>query len=127
MGASSVTTGIFSRADYRRWEWWKIPVALRTYVAGVVLTAIGLICYAATQTHWSASDLLKYLLLLACALGSVAATPRSSYVQGRMTRDFITVWVLPVAILLPPVYALIMPAPLYVLTQFRVHRGVIYR
>ena len=29
-----------------------------------------------------------------------------------MTRDFITVWVLPIAILLPPVYAMMTPIPL---------------
>jgi diguanylate cyclase (GGDEF)-like protein len=44
-----------------------------------------------------------------------------------MTRDFVTVWVLPVAILLPPVYAMIMPVPMYLLTHWRVHRGVVYR
>jgi diguanylate cyclase (GGDEF)-like protein len=37
------------------------------------------------------------------------------------------VWVLPVAILLPPVYAMLTPIPLQVLTQLRVHRGVVYR
>jgi diguanylate cyclase (GGDEF)-like protein len=44
-----------------------------------------------------------------------------------MTRDFLTVWVLPVAILLPPVYALLTPVPLMVLTWLRVYRGVVYR
>ena len=127
MGASSVTTGIFGRADFRKWEWWKIPVSLRAYVAVAALTAVGLACYAASQTSWQRDDVIKYFLLLACAIGSVAATPRSTYVQGRMTRDFITVWVLPVAIVLPPVYAMIMPIPLYVLTQLRVHKGAIYR
>ncbi len=58
---------------------------------------------------------------------SVAATPRSTYIQGKVTRDFLTVWVLPVAIALPPAYAMSMPIPLYILTQWRVHRGPIYR
>jgi diguanylate cyclase (GGDEF)-like protein len=44
-----------------------------------------------------------------------------------MTRDFLTVWVLPVAILLPPIYAMLTPIPLQVLTQLCVHRGVVYR
>ena len=42
-------------------------------------------------------------------------------------RDFLTAWVLPVAILLPPVYAMVTPIPLLVLTQWRIHRGVVYR
>jgi diguanylate cyclase (GGDEF)-like protein len=35
--------------------------------------------------------------------------------------------VLPVAILLPPAYAMVTPVPLLLLTQLRVHRGVVYR
>ena len=34
---------------------------------------------------------------------------------------------LPVAIVLPPVYAMLTPIPLQVLTQWRVHKGVVYR
>ena len=49
------------------------------------------------------------------------------YRQGGITRDFITVWVLPIAILLPPFYAIVTPIPLYVLTQFWVFRGIVYR
>jgi diguanylate cyclase (GGDEF)-like protein len=127
MGASSIPPGIVKCVDFRTWAWWQVPVVLRSYVGLVTLAAAGLICFSASQTTWSTADLVQYLLLLGCALASVAATPRSTYVQGRMTRDFITVWVLPVAILLPPVYAMFMPIPLYVLTQWRVHRGVIYR
>jgi len=44
-----------------------------------------------------------------------------------MVRDFITAWVLPVAILLPPVYAMMMPIPLYLLTQWRSPYGFVYR
>jgi diguanylate cyclase (GGDEF)-like protein len=70
---------------------------------------------------------VKFVLLVGCGMISVAATPRTAYLQGGMTRDFLTVWVLPVAILLPPVYAMLTPIPLQILTQFRVHRGVVYR
>jgi diguanylate cyclase (GGDEF)-like protein len=91
-------------------------------VAAVVLT-----CVAATQTAWHAADLWKFALLLGCGLASVAATPRVVYRQGGMTRDFVTVWVLPIAILLPPFYAMVTPIPLYVLTQFWVFRGIVYR
>ena len=55
------------------------------------------------------------------------ATPRIAYGQAGMVRDFLTVWVLPVAILLPPVYAMVTPVPLLMLTQWRVHRGMVYR
>ena len=58
---------------------------------------------------------------------SVVATPRIAYLQAGLVRDFLTVWVLPVAILLPPPYAMVTPVPLLILTQWRVHRGVVYR
>jgi diguanylate cyclase (GGDEF)-like protein len=83
--------------------------------------------YAASQTSWQSGDLVKFLVLLGCGVISVVATPRIAYLQSGLVRDFLTVWVLPVAILLPPVYAMVTPVPLLVVTQWRVHRGVIYR
>ena len=127
MEASSVTRRLLASADVRNWAWWQLPWLLRVYVGSVPVIAIVLIGYAASQTAWSLADLEKFLLLLGCGLISVAATPRTAYTQGALVRDFITVWVLPVAVLLPPVYAMVAPIPLLVLTQWRIHRGVIYR
>ena len=127
MEASSVTRRLLASADVRNWAWWQLPWLLRVYVGSVPVIAIALIGYAASQTAWSLADLEKFLLLLGCGLISVAATPRTAYTQGALVRDFITVWVLPVAVLLPPVYAMVAPIPLLALTQWRIHRGVIYR
>ncbi|MGH3256338.1 MAG: GGDEF domain-containing protein [Streptosporangiaceae bacterium] len=114
-------------ADFRNWAWWQLPWRLRSYVGLVPVTAFGLIAYAASQTTWRSGDLVKFLLLLGCGLISVAATPRIAYTQGALVRDFITVWVLPVAILLPPVYAMVAPIPLLAMTQWVIHRGVVHR
>jgi diguanylate cyclase (GGDEF)-like protein len=128
MEASSVTRRrLLSRADVRAWAWWQLPWLLRGYIGAVPLIALVLIGYTASRTTWTVTDLGKFLLLLVCGLISVAATPRTAYVQGTLTRDFISTWVLPVAILLPPVYAMVTPIPLLVLTQWRIHRGVVYR
>jgi diguanylate cyclase (GGDEF)-like protein len=127
MEASSVTRGVLAGLAVRNWAWWQTPRPLRLYVGFVPLAVFGLTIFAATQTTWHANDLAKFLLLLGCGMVSVAATPRTAYIPGGMTRDFLTVWVLPVAILLPPVYAMLTPVPLQILTQFRVHRGVVYR
>src|SRR6266581_4478729 len=97
------------------------------YVGAVPAAAFVMIVFAASRTIWTAPDLLEFLLLLACGVVSVAATPRVAYVTPGVTRDFLTAWVLPVAILLPPVYAMLTPIPLQVLTQWRVHKGVVYR
>ena len=127
MEASSVTRRSFRYADIRSWDWWQLPPLLRGYVGAVPLTAFVMIAYAASQTTWTGHDLLEYLLLLVCGMVSVAATPRVAYLKAGVTRDFLTAWVLPVAILLPPVYAMLTPIPLQVLTQWRVHKGVVYR
>jgi diguanylate cyclase (GGDEF)-like protein len=127
MEASSVTRRLMARAAFWDWAWWRLPVVLRCYVGAVPLLAVVLIGFAASRTSWSTADLVKFLLLLGCGLISVAATPRTAYAQGALVRDFITAWVLPIAILLPPVYAMVTPIPLLVLTQWRIHKGVVYR
>jgi diguanylate cyclase (GGDEF)-like protein len=127
MEASLVTRRVLARADVRGWAWWQLPWLLKCYVGLVPAVAVALTCLAAAETTWYAADLGKFALLLGCGLISVAATPRVVYRHGGMTRDFITVWVLPIAILLPPVYAMVTPIPLYVLTQLWVFRGVVYR
>jgi len=127
MQASSVTRRVLASFDARKWAWWQTPWPLRLYVGLIPLVALVLGIYAATQTTWYASDLAKFALLLGCGMVSVAATPRTAYVANGMTRDFLTVWVLPVAVLLPPVYAMLAPIPLQILTLLRVYRGVVYR
>ncbi len=127
MKASSLTRRLRACAAVRDWAWWQLGWPLKSYVGAVTLAYVVLTCFAASQTTWTGSDLWKFALLLGCGLVSVAATPRVAYLQGGMTRDFITVWVLPIAILLPPFYAMVTPIPLYVLTQFWVFRGIVYR
>ncbi len=127
MEASSVTRRLLGYVNVRDWAWWQLPSVIRGYVGGVILVALAMIGFASSQTIWTVPDLLKYLLLLVCGMVSVAATPRVAYLKAGVTRDFLTAWVLPVAILLPPVYAMLTPIPLQVLTQWRVHKGVVYR
>jgi diguanylate cyclase (GGDEF)-like protein len=127
MEASSLTHRVLRYANVRDWAWWQIPIVIRCYVGVVVLAALALTAFAASRTIWTAPDLWKYLLLLVCGMVSVAATPRIAYIKPGLARDFITTWVLPVAILLPPVYAMLTPIPLQVLHQWRVHKGVLYR
>jgi diguanylate cyclase (GGDEF)-like protein len=88
--------------------------------------ALVVIVTVAARTPWHSGDVGKYVLLLLCGLISVAATPRNTYHTG-VVRDFLTVWVLPVAIALPPVYAMFAPIPLLIFTQLYIHRGIVYR
>jgi len=127
MEVSSVTDRLRTGADVRDWAWWRLPKLMRAYVGIVPLAALAGISVAASQTPWRSGDLVKFGLLLTCGMISVGATARVAHLQSGMVRDFLTVWVLPVAILLPPFYAMVTPIPLLMLTQWRVHRGVVYR
>jgi diguanylate cyclase (GGDEF)-like protein len=127
MRASSVTARLRTALLVRDWAWWRLPWSLRIYIGAVPAVALVLTVLAGASTTWTASDLVKFVLLLGCGAISVVATPRVAYLQAGLVQDFLTVWVLPVAILLPPVYAMVAPIPLLVLTQWRVHRGAPYR
>jgi diguanylate cyclase (GGDEF)-like protein len=127
MRGSSLTSRFIAAVDVRGWPWWQLPPLLRWYVAATPTAALVVIGVAATHTDWHALDTAKFLLLTCCGMISVASTPRIAYANTGMTRDFITVWVLPAAILLPPIYATLMPIPLLALIQWWVHRGMVYR
>jgi len=100
---------------------------LRCYVALIPVCALILFSVALWHMRWTGGDLVKFGVVMVGGLISVAATPRTAYAQGTLTRDFISAWVLPVAILLPPAYAMVAPIPLLILTQLHVNRGLWYR
>jgi diguanylate cyclase (GGDEF)-like protein len=131
MRASSVTASPAGRLaaglSVRDWAWWRLPGLVRAYIGAVPVAALALVAVAASATSWVPGDLARFLLLLSCGAVSVVVTQRVAYLESGLVRDFLTAWVLPVAILLPPVYAMVIPAPLLVLTQWRVHRGAVYR
>ena len=76
---------------------------------------------AASFTTITAHDLLLFGLLLGCTALAVELS-RKAGEQGGMIKDVQGVWELPVAILLPPLYALIAPITRIALMQWRVRR-----
>ncbi len=127
MQATSLTDRLRRGMVIRDWAWWRLPLRLRWYVAILPALAIAVIGVEAARTDWRMSDLAKFLLLVCCGMISVASTPRIMYAFPGLTKDFTTVWVLPTAILLPPVYAALVPIPFLVTLQLWVHRGVLHR
>lgn len=116
------------RLTVRDWRWWKLPPLPRWYVAGIVVAAVGIIAGSAVTADWRPADLEKFLVLIACGVVYVASTPRSvDGQQGGMTVDFSTAWVLPVAILLPSLYAAVSPFILVALKHWLVRRGILHR
>ena len=103
----------------RDWPWWQLPPLLRWYVATPIAAWVAVGVILAMRTDWRSSDLLLFGLLVACGSISHASTPRVAYTSGGgLTRDFSSIWVLPTAILLPPIYALVVPIPFIAVMQF---------
>lgn len=109
------------------WAVWQLPVGLRAYVLGLPALAVVLAVALVVAVPPRAGDLLLFAVLLGGGAASVEATRRLGEPTGVAARDLLTAWWLPAAVLLPPVYALLLPAPLAVLTQWRVRRSVLHR
>ena len=128
MRASSLASRLQRRLAVREWQWWQLPPLLRTYVGTIPVAAVVIIVATASHTEWREADLVKFLVLTACGAVSVASTPRIAYTSGGgVTRDFSTVWVVPIAILLPPVYTAVVPIVFVGIMHMYVHRGVPHR
>jgi len=108
------------------WPLWSLPRWLLAVVLTVVAADLGSIGIAASFTRITAHDLALFGLLLGCTALAVELT-RKAGEQGGMIKDVQGVWELPVAILLPPLYALVIPIARIALTQLRVRRAPLYR
>ncbi|GAA0251935.1 GGDEF domain-containing protein [Actinomadura nitritigenes] len=102
------------------------PSLLVVYVPAVVAVHLGLIVALLFRTPFRLHDLATFAALLACGAVCIEATRRLGMPAG-VARDLLSAWWLPVALLLPPLYALLIPIPLQVLLQFRVRRTLVYR
>ncbi|WP_030171111.1 sensor domain-containing diguanylate cyclase [Spirillospora albida] len=102
------------------------PSLLVLYVPVVAAVHLGLIAAGLGGTALRPDDVLTFGALLGCGAVCIEATRRLGMPAG-VARDLLSSWWLPVALLLPPVYALLMPIPLQALLQFRVRRTLVYR
>jgi len=110
----------------RDWDLWSLPRWLTVFILAVVAVDAAAIGLAASFTTITAHDLLLFGLLLGCTALAVELS-RKAGEQGGMIKDVQGVWELPVAILLPPLYALIAPIPRIVLMQWRVRHAPLHR
>jgi diguanylate cyclase (GGDEF)-like protein len=109
------------------WPIWSLsPRWLRVYVLTIIAVDLAAIGVAASFTSYSEGHLALFGLLLLCTVAAVQLTRRAGE-QGGMMKDVQGVWELPIAILLPPLYALIFPITRIVLIQCLVRRGLLYR
>jgi len=115
-----------SRGAVSHWPLWDLPRWLQVLVAGVIALYLGAVGVAVAVAHVEASQLRLFALLLACGAVSVELTRRAGQTGG-VVRDVYAIWDLPVALLLPPVYVLLVPIPRMVLTQARIRKTPLHR
>ncbi|MQA93886.1 MAG: diguanylate cyclase [Streptosporangiales bacterium] len=102
------------------------PIRLRSYALALVLIDVVLIAHWATGTRFRTADVLTALALLGCGAVCIEATRRLGVPAG-VSRDLLSAWWLPAALLLPPLYAVLIPIPVNVLLQLRVRRTLVIR
>ena len=121
----------------RQWPVWGLPTHVWIYLSAVVLAVplvavAGLVIGSADDTAGLTSivrpsDLLTYALFLLGAVVSVESTRRQGEPAGAAAKDLLSAWWLPIAFLLPPMYALLAPLPIMLLFQIRVRRIQLHR
>jgi len=114
------------RTAIRDWPLWSLPRWLTVFILAVIAVDLVAIGIAASFVTVTAHDLLLFGLLLGCTALAVEMS-RKAGEQGGMIKDVQGVWELPIAILLPPVYALVAPIVRIALMQWRVRRAPLYR
>jgi diguanylate cyclase (GGDEF)-like protein len=108
------------------WPLWSLPRGLVAYVLTIDAVALAAIAIAASFTTITEHDLALFGLLLGCTALAVELT-RKAGEQGGIILDVQGVWELPAAILLPPLYALLIPMARIAQVQLRVRRAPVYR
>jgi diguanylate cyclase (GGDEF)-like protein len=108
------------------------PFPLIAYVTGVLACYLACTGVAVARTPVTSGDITLFAALMVCGALCVEATRRLGQPTG-VWRDLLSAWWLPVALLLPPLYALVAPAVLGLLSYVRVHlhsgvrSGAVYR
>jgi diguanylate cyclase (GGDEF)-like protein len=108
------------------WPLWKLSRGLIAWVTAVVLAASVAVAVGLDTTSIRSGPVLVWLVFLGLGLVSVEGSRRLRQPAG-VSKDLLSVWALPVAFLLPPVYAMALPLPLMLFRQLRATRKIVYR
>jgi diguanylate cyclase (GGDEF)-like protein len=110
----------------RSWQLFALPPLLVGYVLAVIAVDLGLTGWGILHTPVRAVDVALFVALLVCGAVCIEVTRRLGQPAG-VSRDLLSAWWLPIALLLPPVYALVGPIVLGALLYLRVRRTPAYR
>lgn len=110
----------------RQWSLWDQPAPLVAYIAAIVVLAGAVGAAGLFRVSVRYEDLATFGALMGCGAVCIEAVRRLGMPAG-VSKDMLSAWWIPVALLLPPPYALLAPAVLYTLIQIRVRRTAVYR
>jgi diguanylate cyclase (GGDEF)-like protein len=105
---------------------WRLPGRLIVFVLTVITAHVAAVGITAPLTSFRAHDLVLFGVLVACTAIAVEWSRRAKEQHG-LSKDVQGVWEFPVAILLPPLFALLASLPRLALTQWRVSRAPLHR
>jgi diguanylate cyclase (GGDEF)-like protein len=108
------------------WQLWSLPRWLAVFVLTVVAVYVAAIGVAASFTSFTPHELLVFGVLVACTAIAVELA-RKTGEPGHTAQDVQGVWDFPIAILLPPLFALLAPISRIALQQWRVRRAPPHR
>jgi diguanylate cyclase (GGDEF)-like protein len=110
------------------WHWplLQMPTSLIVYVLAIIASDLALIGWELADTMIHAGDLLLFGSLLAAAVICIEALRRLGQPAG-VSRDLLSAWWLPIALLLPPLYALLAPIVIGAVLYLRARRMPVYR
>jgi diguanylate cyclase (GGDEF)-like protein len=126
MGANAIAKRNRVLSYSARWRAWELPGWLLAFIAAVIAADLALIAACAAVTRFRGADLELAAVLLACNLLTVELTHRAGEPAG-LVKDVHAIWELPLALLLPPLYALLVPIPRMALVQWRVRATLVHR
>ncbi|WP_017573305.1 sensor domain-containing diguanylate cyclase [Nocardiopsis halotolerans] len=115
-----------AHGDRARWPFLQQPRGLIVYMGLLLSTTLFLFGVASAMFTFVWVDLATFVALLLCAACGVEAIRRLGLPAG-VSRDLLGAWWFPAILLLPPLYALLLPVPVFVLLQLRSRRALVHR
>jgi diguanylate cyclase (GGDEF)-like protein len=109
----------------RQWAIWHLPMPVRLLVFGAASAYVTVIVAGLLTVRLSGEALLTTAAFAVAAMLSVEVSMRLAWPHAskdRISRDFLGVWTMPVALILPPPYVAMMVLAPLLYTQCRVWR-----
>jgi diguanylate cyclase (GGDEF)-like protein len=103
-----------------------MPAPFVAYVLTVLACDLGLIGWQLAITPLQAAGVILFAALLGAAVICIEAMRRLGQPSG-MSRDLLSAWWLPIALLLPPLYAMLAPLVIGAVLFLRVRPTPVYR